>query len=411
MERSNGSPADAAGQSGFVALTRRLNLLALVDEIGPLYALYTLWFADNGIGAAQVSTVFLLWAAVAIVLEIPSGAIADRVDRRRLVAVAFVVRAVGISLWLLFPSYPVVIAGAILWAIHSALASGAWEAMIHDQLTAIDRSDRYGTVMARVEQASDIGIAVGTVIAAAALGVGATILQLGWATVAIHALAIRLVLSLPPTDLGRDPASDSATGGPLAEWLATLRGGVAEALRVGAIGRLIVVLALVEGLFVFDEYVPLLGRDRGAPDSLVPILVLVVWVGLLAGSEVAARRPSLTPRTLGIIMLAGGALLLVGVSAEPVWTVGLIGLGYGALQLTWVVGGARLQERLSSDHRATVTSVRGFLGGIVNTAVFALIAARSVGDDPSGGLIIAAGLVVAVGLLTIGLVAPARAGS
>ena len=31
------------------SLRRRLYLLAWVDEFGPIYAVYTLWFNDNGV--------------------------------------------------------------------------------------------------------------------------------------------------------------------------------------------------------------------------------------------------------------------------------------------------------------------------------------------------------------------------
>ncbi|MDH3681799.1 MAG: MFS transporter, partial [Acidimicrobiia bacterium] len=129
-------------------LKRRLYSLAFIDEFGPVYAVYTLWFNDNGVTTSQVSTVFLVWALVALLLEIPSGALADRVDRRRLLAMAFGIRAVGIALWLVWPTLTGVFIGAVLWATHDALASGSWEAMIHDELTAVAAADRYGPVMA-----------------------------------------------------------------------------------------------------------------------------------------------------------------------------------------------------------------------------------------------------------------------
>ena len=398
MSRPSGTP-----------LMNRLYLMALVDEIGPLYALFTLWFADNGIGAAQISTVFVLWAAVAIVLELPSGAIADRVDRRQLIAVAFALRAVGISLWLVRPTFGSVLAGAMLWAVHSSLASGAWEAMIYDQLDRVGLAKRYGPVMARTEQASDVGIATGTLVAAGALGVGASIAQLGWITVATHALSIWLVLSLPVTErpVPAETGSRRSVSGAVGRWWQTLRDGVGKAARTPAVARLVVILAVVEGLFVFDEYVPLLGRDRGAPDEFVPLLVLIVWIGLLVGSELAARRPGLSPLVLGGAMVIGGGLLWLGLRIESLAAVVLLGIGSAAIQANWVIGGARLQERLSGQHRATGTSVRGFLGGIVNTLLFLMIAGRSIGDDPTPGLLMAAGLVVVAGLGAAVLVAPA----
>jgi MFS family permease len=345
-------------------------LMAWVDEFGPLYALYTLWFNDNGITTSQISTVFLLWAAVAIVLEIPSGAVADLMDRRILLAGAFALRAVGITIWLVNPTFAGAVIGAILWATHSALASGAWEALIYDELDELGEASSYGSVLARVEQFSDLGIAAGTLAAFGLLRLGASIVFLGWFTVALHAVTMAVVLSLPAVN--RASSSDESTAGALAqsfaEWWRTLTEGIAEAARTGAVAKLVVLGALVEGLFIFDEYVPLLGRDRGAADSVVPFLVLVVWIGRLIGSELVARRPDIGRVPVSVMLTGGVVAMMLSLLAESIAALALIGVGYLALQVIWIVSGARLQERLSAERRATVTSIRGFGGGVVRAA-------------------------------------------
>ena len=365
--------------------------MAWVDEFGPLYALYTLWFNDNGITTSQISTVFLLWAAVAIVLEIPSGAIADLMDKRVLLAGAFALRAIGIGIWLVEPTFTGAIVGAVLWATHSALASGAWEALIHDELDELGEASTYGTVLARVEQFSDLGIAAGTIAAFGLLRLGASIVFLGWFTVWLHAVTIAVVLSLPAVNLrlSADGTSAGALTESFAEWWRTLTEGVAEAARNGAVAKLVILGALIEGLFVFDEYVPLLGRDRGADDSIVPFLVLVVWVGRLIGSELVARKPGIGRVPVSVLLAGGVVFMAISLISDSIAALALIGLGYLALQVIWIVSGIRLQERLSAERRATVTSIRGFGGGVVNTGAFLVIAIMADGDDPRPGLMLA----------------------
>ena len=96
-------------------MRRRLYALAFVDEFGPVYAVWTLWFNDNGVTTEQISTAFLLWALVALVLEVPSGAVADRVDRRRLIAGALLVRAGALALWLLWPTFAGLLIGPVAY--------------------------------------------------------------------------------------------------------------------------------------------------------------------------------------------------------------------------------------------------------------------------------------------------------
>ncbi len=175
----------------------RLYLLSFLDEFGPIYALYTLWFADHGIDAATLTGVFILWAVMQALLEVPTGALADRVDRRSLVAVAQALRAIGLGIWLVDPSVRGLFAGAVLWALHTALASGAWEALVHDELAATGLADRYATVNARCSQFANLGILSSSAAAVALAAVDADLRVAGWSTVVLHLPAIAAVLLLP----------------------------------------------------------------------------------------------------------------------------------------------------------------------------------------------------------------------
>lgn len=417
-----------------LTLRRRLYLVSFIDEFGPVYAVYTLWFNDNGVTTAQISTVFLVWALVALVLEIPSGALADRVDRRHLLAAAFGVRAAGIAVWLLWPTFTGVLVGAAMWAAHDAAASGSWEALIHDELTAVGHADDYQPVMARIGQFSHIGVAAGTLLGAALLRIDVGIVTLGWITVAAHAGSISGVLLLPnarwvaggdhpsptPADasIGAGPVAgpiiadvDSASGsagGSLIEWWDTLRRGVREARHTPSIARLVIVGAVLAGLFILDEYLPLLARARGGADFAAPVIVFVVWLGLLAGGEVAARGTELGGRMLGCLLIAGVGVTTVAFVASSVWALMLIAVGYGALETTWIATDARLQERTPAATRATVTSVRGFGSAAVSMLAFVVIGAMSDGDDPTPGHFVVLAALAMAGLLVIKWLPPRR---
>lgn len=386
-------------------LRRHLYGLSFIDEFGPVYAVWTLWFVDNGVSVAQISTAFIVWGAIAITLELPSGALADRVDRRRLLASAFAIRAVGIATWLLWPTFGGLLIGAALWATHDALASGSWEAMIHDQLEAIGDERHYASVMARVSQFSNVGVAAGMLVGAGLLRLDIGLDTLGWVTVAAHAGSVSLVSTLPDAGWVSSDDDQPVTVG---AWWTTLRRGIREARATPVVARLIVLGALLEGLFLFDEYVPLLSRDRGGSDVAATMLVLVVWFGLLVGDEVAARRPDLPGRTIGTAMLVGVAVTATALLTDAVWTLALLAIGYAVHEIAWIPTDARLQERAGPATRATVTSVRGFGSASVSMAFFGLVALMSNGDDPTPGLVAALLALAITAILVIGWL-PARA--
>ena len=177
-------------------MRKRLYWLAFIDEFGPVYAVWTLIFNDNGVTTGQISIAFLVSALAALVLEIPSGAVADRVDRRRLLATAFALRGGALCLWLVSPTFTTLIIGAVIFAIHDSAASGAWQALVHDELEAVGDERHYGTVMARLNQLGHLGVAAGTLLSET-IGIEVELTTLGWLTVAAHAGSITLVSILP----------------------------------------------------------------------------------------------------------------------------------------------------------------------------------------------------------------------
>jgi len=406
-------------------LKRRLYGLAFVDEFGPVYAVYTLWLNDNGISTSQLSTVFVIWAVVALALEVPSGALADRIDRRRLLAGAFVIRATALGLWLVWPTFTGVVIGTVLWAVHDSLASGAWEAMIHDELSAIGHAADYAPVMARIGQFSHLGVAASTLLGAALLRVDVPLETLGWITLATHVGSTTLVLTLPEVRRPRlgevrpatAPAERTIGAGPVAEtiladavaedtfsyrqWWATLRSGLRDAASDPLVARLVAVGAMLEGLFIVDEYVPLLVRARDGSDATAAVVVFAVWAGLLAGGEVAARRPQMPGVVLGGALLVGVAAMTLAFAASALWALVLVGFGYAALEATWIAADARLQERTPDETRATVTSVRGLGSAAISMVAFVVIGAMADGDDPTPGLFVVLAALAVAGLLVV----------
>ncbi len=84
-------------------------------------------------------------------------------------------------------------------------------------------------------------------------------------------------------------------------------------------------------------------------------------------------------------------------------------MGYAAQNTAWIISDARFQQQAPRQVRATVTSVRAFLGVLLNMGAFALVAGLSVGEDPVRGVLILVGvLLVTGGLLMAWLPASVR---
>src|SRR5207244_1529653 len=126
----------------------------------------------SGLSTGRISTLLLLWSLTTFALEVPSGALADRVSRRRLLSVAAVLRAAGFVLWVAVPSFAGFAAGFVLWGMKSAFTSGTWEALVYDELAAAGAADRYPRVLGRIEVLGTLGVVVGVAAAAPLVAIG-----------------------------------------------------------------------------------------------------------------------------------------------------------------------------------------------------------------------------------------------
>ncbi|GAA3385242.1 MFS transporter [Cryptosporangium minutisporangium] len=322
----------------------------------------------------QISVLFGLWSLTAFVLEVPSGALADRVPRRHLLVASQVLRAVGFASWVVWPTFAGFALGFVLWGAAGATWSGTWQAFVYDELAAHGVADRYVRVVGRAEALAAGGALVGTVLAAPLIALGGYALT-GWASVAVClvAAAIASRLPLPPAS---DAEDADAEGEADEGYLATLRAGVREALRDRAVGRIVLVVVVLSGVTAVEEYFGLLAVDFAVPPVVLPLLLLAPAVGYAVGAEVGGRLGGLSPRRLAGVVALGGVVFAAGALVpHPAGFVG-IAVGFALLECAIVVAGARLQETLTGP-RATVTSVSSVGEEVVAMLVFGVFGVAS----------------------------------
>ena len=340
-------------------------MYALLDELVPLYPVYALLFADAGLSAGQISTLFVLWSVTSFLVEVPSGALADRISRRRLLAFTALLRGAGFGLWVIAPSYPAFAVGFVLWGVAGAVASGAWEALVYDELAAEGATEAYPRLLGRSEVLATLGVLAGTALAVPLVAAGGYAAA-GAASVGTCLATGAVALALPE----RPRAADADDTGGLAGYLRTLRAGVAEARSDRRVRRLLVVAGMLAGLTAVDEYLPLLARETGAPDALVPVLLLAPYAGLVVGAELAGRLPGVRPVRVAAGSAAGAVLLAAGaLSGVPLGFLG-IGAFYAAMWFGSTISSARLQDSMSGAARATVTSASGLGTEVVALGVY-----------------------------------------
>ncbi len=321
----------------------------------------------------------------------PSGAWSDVFSRRRLLILAPLLTGSGYALWTFAPCYLSFAAGFLLWGVGSALRSGTMQALVYEELARHGATDRYAELIGRSEAVSTTAIMAASAVAAPVLAAG------GYRAVGIASVAATLLCALVARTM---PDPRQARGGSGAhEWaggagvqagdaggraggagerdgeggepgyLEVLRTGLAEARRARPVRRAVVLLALLLGGYgALDEYVPLLASGTGVASGAVPLLVLVVTAGDMAGGWAAGRGHR---RLLGPALAFAAVCLAAGALSGT--ALGMAGVAAGFAVFRWATtrADAELQARVGDRARATVTSLAGIGSEAVGLLVYA----------------------------------------
>lgn len=117
------------------------------------YPVFTVLFLDFGLSIEQFATLNTIWAATIVLLEVPTGALADTLGRRNLLRISSVLLLLEIILICFLPIdnnfivFWALVVNRILSGAAEAFASGADEALAYDSLAEKGQADLWPNVL------------------------------------------------------------------------------------------------------------------------------------------------------------------------------------------------------------------------------------------------------------------------
>lgn len=338
------------------------------------YAVYTALFALEGISVAEIGLLLAFWSASAIVLEMPSGALSDHFDRRTLLVVAPLLKALTFVCWgVADGSFWLYGLGFLFWSGGQALQSGTREALLYERLAVAGRGAEFDKILGRDNAAEGLGIGAGALVGGFvaqfdmdwAIWLSIPPLLLG----ALLAIGLRDIRQARPAEPGETPIT----------YFSHFVDAVGEFRRHADLRFVTVYMAM--GLITFE----LLEEF----DQLYYLAVAVpVWLwGILAGgvelvyayASVAAHRLAGRRWLAWALPLLGGALLVIASLGNNPWYVLVLEAAYVAIAPVAVLAEARFHRIMDGGSRATTTSaliMAENIAGIGATLLFGFLADR-----------------------------------
>ena len=349
----------------------------------PIWMIYMI--DGRGMSLTQVATMESVFWITVVLVEVPTGAVADRWGRRVslfLGSCGFVIASVAFAF---ADNYLGLTISYTIMAVSVTLHSGAGQALLFDTLRCLGRTHEYERHVGRAE-----ALSFATLVAAMLLGGPLTALLgfvntilLGAATMG-GACVAALLLREPPrresefgaelgAELGAQPGlstageanvdeadgRESVTRNMLVGWLTIWRRKTL--LAIIAFATLMIVLFEVPDFFL-QPFVRAQGVDpREAVGSGLAYSALIIppIVGLMIGSLLASAvvRRLGERRALPLLLAAGIGLFVPAVLWDSLWVISTIGLLAVLHGMTRPIATGYINRRIRSEQRATVLSM------------------------------------------------------
>jgi MFS family permease len=351
----------------------------------------------RGIGLADIGILVAVHGAVATVLEVPSGAVADAVGRRRTLLAGAGLICGSLTAFAFAQSMAVFAVAEALLAAGRAAISGSLEAWFVDARRSLDADAPLRRPLSRASAAGAFGLAVGSLIGGAVPHIHLGLAARGHDTLLVYSPAVLLGAALALVYLvavaalvrgpGSGPSGASAERG-LQAIRDVARAGRAS-LRASRTVRLL--LAAAMGLGVCVATVETLWQPRlvqlvGGPADDTSIFGLLSAGAMLAVAGGASLAPALSARVGGhahmlyaLAALVGTATLAaLALAGDPLPFAFAFIAFYGLIGIIDPLHLELVNENVPGEARATMLSVSSLaeqVGGVTSSLTLPRLAA------------------------------------
>lgn len=313
-------------------------------------AFFTQWGKLDLFQVFFLNSWFFFWN---FILEIPTGALADRIGRKWSLVLGSLAGTVGTLVYILRPDFRCFLAGEVIFAFAFTLHSGADDALAYDTLLALRKEKDSKVQLARMENFKLTGIIVGTLLGgfiAQRWGLAAP--MVAYVVPSCLGMVIAMTLLEPP-----HPSKEKKKP----SYGFIVKEGIRFFLKERSLGLLTLELAFSNSFMwaLIWLFQPLLRRD-GMPLQYFGIVHALSCGGqILVLSHIQSVEKVMGSKrnfVLGATAIAGVMFLILGlVHWLPVTILAIIfGFSFGLSRMPVFI--SYMNKFIPSDKRATVLS-------------------------------------------------------
>lgn len=330
--------------------------MKFLGDFLPIAPVLILFYTANGLNSTQIFTIQAIFHLGVLLLEVPSGYLADVIGRKKTLVFGAVFYPLGVAVYALGHSFAAFVLAELAWAVSVSMRSGCDSALLFDSLVQLGREGEYR----RYEGRCALFARSGTAASSVAGGLLASVfLRLPFL------VNLGVALLMPPLAISlAEPEREKRAGQePLRDILHICR----SCLRQAHIRPLILACGalMASQLTALWAYF-LLYQELGIGVGWFGVLFAVFQLaGALGGGRAHAFSERFGARTpLFLALLSPFFYILLGLFPSP-WLLPLVPANALLWNLAYPVLLERLNLAVASDVRATVLSLAGMAGSVI----------------------------------------------
>ena len=355
----SGTPA--AAQDGIRRAMRRYFTVWLAHSFagGFMFGVYPIFLRSRGLDQFEMNSVLAVYFTVTFLTDVPTGAFADALGRRRSFMLGCALRTAAFLVYFFAHHYPMFLLGESIDGIGTTFCNGAIDAWGVDTLDDAGYEGAKDRLFSRIMQLNNFGFMASAVIGAYVADVN---IAWPWLFGAVGYFCSGIIGAALMRDRPRPGARVD-----LAAIAAQIASRVGNGLREGFQRRNVLLLSLANGIF-FAAWAPYwLQWPQFFSDSFGAGIWVVGWVfaffaiGRMAGAETMIRVGG------DEIRRANRAIILVGAAAVLLFAGGSAGRRPAVVlailfTMNYCVGAllpmaqSWLNEQIGAEERATLLS-------------------------------------------------------
>jgi MFS family permease len=349
-------------KSHTTSITNKLLAMKFFSEFILIYPITTIMYGTYGhVNAGGIGLILGLALASSVVLEIPTGILADKLPRKYVLLASVFVKILALTTWLTVPNFRGYLVAATLFALSDACESGTLQAYLYGALGEKNKKS-FGKFWARISALVSIAYTVAYTLTSI-VGIHYPLLIMLSILPCVIAFFIGISLPLDEVYTGSQrvrPKVFASAVGHIKKSPDLIK------LIIGGI----VIVALAE---VIIEYISLYYNQVGVSVRLVPIMMAATnLLGAAAYWSLYKWDKLLNKFQLVLLVMVSG-FFIISFSGGVIWAVIGVLIFTRYIRVLQVQYESNIQHLANDEARATISSIGSFASSLLGAIIMASI--------------------------------------